>query len=111
MRFFSGEPSVNRKKKAIYRNTYRSQDYLRVAREFGVQNSGSFGMFPVPLISHSPKFPFTLLGEKAEARIVKSWDRLLKLSPGKDIYSPYPARDPWTCPEGWGLAYLVYAIR
>lgn len=111
MRFLSGEPSVNRKKKAIYRNTYRSEDYLRIVREFGVQNSGSFGMFPVPLISHSPRFPFTLLGEKAEARIVKSWGHLLKFNPGKDLESPEPARDPWTCPEGWGLAYLVYAVR
>jgi hypothetical protein len=56
-------------------------------------------------------FPFTLLGQKAEARIVKTWDRLLKFNPGKDLGSPDPSRDPWTCPEGWGLAYLVYAIR
>lgn len=111
MRLLSGEPSVNRKKKAIYRNTYRSDEYLRVAREFGVQKSGSLGMFPVPLVSHSPAFPFTLLDEKSEARIVKAWDRLLKLNPGKDIASPDPAKDPWTCLESWGLAYLVYAIR
>jgi 2-polyprenyl-3-methyl-5-hydroxy-6-metoxy-1,4-benzoquinol methylase len=107
----SGEPSVNRKKRAIYRNTYRSDDYLSIVREFGAQESGSFGMFPVPLVSHSPKFPFTLLSEKSEARIVKTWERLLKLNPGKDIDSLDPAKDPWSCPEHWGLAYLVYAVR
>jgi ubiquinone/menaquinone biosynthesis C-methylase UbiE len=111
MRMLSGQPSVTRKKKAIYRNDYRSVDYLRIVGEFGVKNSGSFGMFPVPLISHSPTFPFTLLGDKAEARIVKAWQRLLKYNIGKNINSQDPARDPWTCPEWWGLAYLVYATR
>ena len=111
MRFLSGKTSVKQKKKAIYRNTYRSEDYLHIAREFGVRETGSFGMFPVPLISHSPTFPFTLLRARAEARIVNSWERLLNFNPGKDIKSRDPARDPWTCPEGWGLAYLVYAIR
>jgi SAM-dependent methyltransferase len=111
MRLLSGQPSVTQKKKAIYRNDYRSVDYQRIVREFGVQSLGSFGMFPVPLISFSPTFPFTLLSDKAEDRIVKAWQRILNLNLGKNINSQDPSKDPWTCPEWWGLAYLVYAIR
>jgi SAM-dependent methyltransferase len=91
------------RKSSLYRNRYSSGAYLGVLRDLGAREMGSFGMFPVPLVSHSPTFPFSLMAPPAERRLVGIWRRLLSVRPGP--------RDPWTCPERWGLAFLVWARK
>jgi ubiquinone/menaquinone biosynthesis C-methylase UbiE len=90
-------------KTPLYRNANIAADYLAVMRKAGVRECGSFGMFPVPLVSHSPAFPFSLMSPRAERVLVKIWRALLSLR--------RPRRDPWICREGWGLAFLVWAKR
>ncbi len=90
-------------KSRLYRNTCTAADYLALLHRAGVQQCGSFGMFPVPLISHSPSFPFSLMSPPLERLLVQVWQRVL--TPGTAT-----GQDPWTCPEWWGLAFLVWAI-
>ncbi len=87
----------------LYRNAYPAADYLAIIKKVGVQDYGSFGMFPVPLVSHSPSFPFSLMPPVAERALVKLWRSLLRLRNS--------SVDPWVCPEKWGLAFLVWAKR
>ena len=104
LRTRSKETAAPAAKSPLYRNAYRAEDYLRVLRKANVLESGSFGMFPVPLVSHSPRFPFSLNSPATERRIVRLWEKLLgKPEPGK--------RDPWKCAESWGLAFLVWARK
>lgn len=98
-------------KQELYRNTFDSTAYLDVLDRLAVKNRGAFGMFPVPLVSHSWKFPFTAMSPAAEKRLMATWRALLAARPGKDAASPDPLRDPWTCAEPWGLAFLVWARK
>lgn len=90
-------------KVALYRNDYSAQHYVSILREFGVEETGSFGMFPVPLISHSIAFPFSLMAPSLEHALVRLWQVLLR--PREN------GRDPWICPERWGLAFVVWARK
>jgi ubiquinone/menaquinone biosynthesis C-methylase UbiE len=89
----------------LYRNKLKSSDYLRVLRGIGVSNCGSFGMFPVPLISHSPAFPFSLMAPSMERGLTAIWRAVLWLR------HKLTGNDPWTCKERWGLAFLVWAKK
>jgi len=91
-------------KEDLYRNNFPAEKYLSVLQTMRVQTSGSFGMFPVPLISHSPRFPFSLMSSGRERVLVKLWQFLLKPCSGQ-------INDPWSCHERWGLAFLVWAKR
>jgi ubiquinone/menaquinone biosynthesis C-methylase UbiE len=91
-------------KAPLYRNNYSSTDYLAVLQRGETESCGSFGMFPLPLISHSPGFPFSLMAPSLERNLVKLWKLALRLRSGN-------GRDPWICPESWGLAFLVWARK
>lgn len=95
---------ANFNKVPLFRNDYRASDYLSVLYRLGVKEAGSFGMFPVPLISHSPEFPFTPMAPSLEQALVRLWKLLLTPHLRK-------SRDPWKCPENWGLAFLLWAKR
>jgi 2-polyprenyl-3-methyl-5-hydroxy-6-metoxy-1,4-benzoquinol methylase len=88
----------------LYRNSYAPADYLTILRRLPVRDSASVGMFPVPLISHSPNFPFSLMAPQMEQALVKLWQLLLSPRSGQQ-------RDPWTCSTHWGLAFLVWASK
>lgn len=90
-------------KAPLYRNAYWAKHYLAILKRAGVQDMGSFGMFPVPLVSHSPRFPFSLMHPVMERSLVRFWKILLGLRPSSN--------DPWICPEWWGLAFLVWAKK
>ena len=65
-----------------------------------------FGVYPLPMISHSPKFPFTLMPNWFEARLVKRFKKELKK---REVdYSPL---DPWRCSDDYGQAYVVHGIN
>jgi len=91
-------------KAPLYRNDYPSSYYLRILEGMGVESFGSFGMFPLPLISHSPSFPFTLMHPYFERVLVRLWQIVLKL---RQIFQ----QDPWICSEHWGLAVLVWVRK
>lgn len=89
-------------KQQLFRNAYRASAYLQILNGMDIAEAGSFGMFPVPLVSHSPRFPFSLMHPALEKRLVKLWKFLLSVNAGGRL-------DPWVCAENWGLAFLVWA--
>jgi 2-polyprenyl-3-methyl-5-hydroxy-6-metoxy-1,4-benzoquinol methylase len=91
-------------KTPLYRNNYRSTDYLAVLKGSKAESCGSFGMFPLPLISHSPGFPFSVMAPRLERNLIKFWKLVLRLLSSN-------GRDPWLCPGSWGLAFLVWAKK
>ena len=92
-------------KPALYRNDYDSAAYLRLLDEMGAAEKGAFGMFPVPLVSHSPDFPFSPMSPPLEAVLMTVWRGVMWLR------RRLTGRDPWTCSERWGLAFLVWARK
>ncbi len=93
-------------KPELYRNDYDSGVYLALLDEMGVSEKGAFGMFPLPLVSHSPDFPFSPMSPPLEALLMTLWRLVLGL---RRLLRP--GRDPWTCSERWGLAFLVWARK
>ncbi len=98
-----GRKGVMGGKSPLFRNGLRSDDFIAVLKRRGVSRAGAFGMFPVPLISHSPSFPFSANDPHVERTIIRVWERLLRRR--------RRAADPWICPELWGLAFLVWAYK
>ena len=90
-------------KEELFRNIFGAKDYILMLETMGVEKTGSCGLFPVPMISHSYKFPFTLMSPEREKTLVKLWDFALNLR--------FWRNDPWECPENWGLAFLVWAKK
>lgn len=90
-------------KAALYRNDYNASHYMDCLHALSVKTCGSFGMFPVPLISHSPNFPFTLMAPELEEKLVSTWQSILN--------SRRTPVDPWICNEFWGLAFLVWSRK
>ena len=58
-------------------------------------------MYPLPMISHSPEFPFSLLPKPIEKLLTKIFNIILSVR--KKIYG----RHGWICDEKFGQAFLV----
>ncbi|MGH8120117.1 MAG: class I SAM-dependent methyltransferase, partial [Gammaproteobacteria bacterium] len=88
-------------KAAVYRNGLVSGAYLTELARLGVTEVESFGMYPLPMVSHSPEFPFSLLPAPMERLLVMVFSAVLGL---RKIML---GNDPWTCREELGQAFLV----
>lgn len=90
------------KKEELYRNTYSSEYYLKLMKDFAVTDS--FGIFPVPSFSYSEIYPFTPLPEKLEKTAVLIQKMILKIR-------SYFSWNPWRCSERTGQAFVVWGIK
>ena len=86
----------------VYRSDALCDHYTKILEDLGLQDIKGTGIYPVPMISNSPEFPFTLLNEAAELNIVKHFERLLEIRGGTN---------PWLCDESFGQAILVTARK
>ena len=64
-----------------------------------------FGTYPLPMISHSIEFPFSLMPKESEISLVKKFESDLKKRQQKT------GRHPWICEEGYGNAFLIWALK
>jgi len=90
----------------VYRSDALSPPYLESMNRAGLEDLFYSGIYPLPMISHSIEFPFTLLTDEAEAILVKRFNSLLeerKFRNGR--------QDPWLCDEGYGQAILVCGYK
>ena len=92
-------------KSEVFRSDYRSEHYSRILSDLGCSGVGHSGTYPLPMISQSPEFPFTLLPPKAEIALTSYFQSLLdgRASAGID--------DPWLCEEEFGQAFLVWGRK
>ena len=90
----------NRKKK-IYRTNYMCNFYKQILKKNNLMNIKSSGIYPVPMISISKSFPFTLMDINIEKVIVNHFEKLL--------YDDF--NNSWLCNEKKGQAILVWGTK
>lgn len=89
-------------KPEIYRNNYIPQFYLDILKKNNIENAKSIGMYPLPMISHSPQFPFSLLPQRFESALTILFKTVIW------IRSKIKKGHPWTCSDDFGQAFLIY---
>lgn len=92
-------------KEPLYRNGLRAESYIAALHGMGCKDVEAFGMYPMPMISHSPEFPFSLLPAPLERLLVGMFSITLGLR------RLVLRRDPWVCREETGQAFLVVARK
>jgi SAM-dependent methyltransferase len=92
-------------KEPLYRNELTAAAYEAELRKIGVTDIESFGMYPLPMISHSPAFPFSLLPAPLERVLTFVFRGVLAAR------QTVLRRDPWICREKTGQAFLVMARK
>lgn len=104
-RCFTQKNSASWTKSPLFRNEFSSVDYFQILKDAGCQEYGALGMFPVPLISHSPDFPFSPMGPVLERILGIVWRMVMAVR--RMLFS----HDPWICDEKTGLAFLVWCKK
>ncbi len=88
-------------KDEIFRSNYNSDYYRNIIETYNVSEFQSIGMYPLPMISHSPNFPFSLLPKTLEKILTLIFESVLITR--KIFYK----KNPWTCEEELGQAFLI----
>ena len=96
---------TNIKKDVIYRSDFASERYVPVLEKLGLKNIQVSGVYPVPMISHSIDFPFSLMPEKSEKALVAHFEKLLRQN------AEETGNHQWLCQEGFGNAFLVWGVK
>lgn len=91
---------VSSGKAPVYRSDYGSEKYLDAVRNLNVEDIRVVGMYPLPMISYSSSFPFTLMPDLFEKALVLFFQIWLSLR--KFVFR----RNPWICNEKTGQAFL-----
>jgi len=93
------------RKAEIYRSDFGSERYIPVLEKLGLSNVQASGVYPLPMISHSIDFPFSLMPDKSEAVLVEHFKTMLENNAQKT------GKNPWLCEEGEGNAFLVWGVK
>ena len=88
-------------KEEIYRSDHRSDYYLACMKGIEFTNMVTFGMYSLPMISHSPQFPFSLLPPPVERVLAGIFRATLSLRRARS------GRHGWICSERMGQAFLI----
>jgi ubiquinone/menaquinone biosynthesis C-methylase UbiE len=92
-------------KPEIYRSDARTCDYVQLLEEMPICDVKASGVYPLPMLSPSIHFPFTLNSPEVEQRLVEHFRELL------DQRAKATGRNPWLCPEEYGQAFLVWGRK
>lgn len=92
-------------KEDIYRSDYSSEVYARSLSECGAPEVFVSGMYPLPLVSHSPQFPFSLLPGPMELALVQVFGAVVR------VREATTGKNGWLCSEAMGQAFLAAAQK
>lgn len=92
-------------KQAVYRSDFGSERYIPILKKLGLKNIQASGVYPLPMISHSIDFPFSLMSDTSEKALVKYFEQMMEENRKKT------RKHPWLCKEGFGNAFLVWGIK
>jgi SAM-dependent methyltransferase len=90
-----------RPKPELYRSDEGSARYLEVLAGAPLEDVRAFGVYPLPMVSHSPEFPFSLLPAPMERTLAGLFRAALAVR--RVLFR----RNPWICSEELGQAFLV----
>ncbi len=103
---FTSAENKPAEKTDIFRSDFGSERYLPALEKLDVTDIEYYGMYPLPMLSHSPEFPFSLLPKPVEWGLTRIFEFVLFTR--KTIYGDkLNRRNPWTCKEKTGQAFLV----
>lgn len=94
------------RKAAVFRSDTLSPPYMEAMAKAGLRNLRAEGTYPLPMISHSIDFPFTLLPPAAEQVLIGHFTDMLRMRKKEN-----GGANPWLCPEGFGQAFLVWGNK
>lgn len=103
---FTSQENKPAPKTDIFRSDFGSERYLPVLQDQPIENIEVCGMYPLPMVSHSPEFPFSLLPKPMEWILARIFSFVLwcrKIIFGSRLYQGHP----WTCKEEFGQAFLL----
>lgn len=92
-------------KDPVYRTSYGSDHYRKVLEKLKLKDINVSGIYSVPMVSHSVDFPFSLMNQEAEKRLVKRFNEIFKQ---RKILG---FSNPWLCEESYGNALLVWGTK
>ena len=92
-------------KEHIFRSDYGSERYVPILEKMGLKNVRASGVYPLPMISHSIDFPFSLMPDQSELSLVEYFTKMLNENEKKT------GNHPWLCKEGYGNAFLVWGVK
>jgi len=92
-------------KQKLFRSDKSSLFYNKILKKYKLKNVRSSGLYPLPMISHSTDFPFSLMPSAAEKEIVKYFDNIL------NYRKKQGGHHPWFCKEGYGQAFLIWGFK
>ena len=98
---FSAETTQASLKSGVYRSDELSPKYVKVLTDLGVKEIFTTGTYPLPMISYSPDFPFSLMPDEIEKVLVENFSQRL------DSIRQSTNQNPWLCEEHYGQAFLV----
>jgi ubiquinone/menaquinone biosynthesis C-methylase UbiE len=93
-------------KKEVFRSDYLSETYINHMKLQRLKNIKSSGIYPLPMISFSTEFPFSLLPDEAEKIVVNHFNKMLK-----NRKTELGIQNPWLCDEKYGQALLVWGEK
>lgn len=92
-------------KPVVYRSDANSEAYLKLLARLPMRDVSASGVYPLPMISPSTTFPFTLMPPPMEAALTRHFEGLLTERAAST------GRNPWLCDEDFGQAFLVWGWR
>lgn len=92
-------------KEEVYRNSFESEYYIPIIQQFGIEGIQKSGIYPLPMISHSIDFPFTLMPNESEQSLVKHFKEEMR---GREKLG---FSHPWLCEEGFGQAFIIWGYK
>jgi ubiquinone/menaquinone biosynthesis C-methylase UbiE len=92
-------------KETVYRSDFGSERYTPILEKLGLKNIQVSGVYPLPMISHSIDFPFSLMPKSSEFFLVEYFEKILK----KNFKAT--GKHPWLCKEGFGNAFLIWGVK
>lgn len=92
-------------KSEVYRSDEGSPRYINACEKFGLKDVKASGTYPLPMISYSPEFPFTLLDSDSERVLVNRFNEILNQR--RIDFDQHP----WLCDESLGQAFLVWGRK
>jgi SAM-dependent methyltransferase len=98
-------PSSSPAKQDVYRSSDGSKRYLELLAELPMRDVNASGVYPLPMISPSVAFPFTLMPTPMESILVRHLEEVLAER------ARATGRNPWLCEENFGQAFLVWGWR
>ncbi|WP_064706192.1 class I SAM-dependent methyltransferase [Rhizobium bangladeshense] len=93
-------------KTPVFRSDALSPPYLTAMEKAGLTAIGSSGTYPLPMISNSSDFPFTLLPQEAELILVNHFENVLEARRQSS-----GGTNPWLCHESEGQAFLIWGRK